>query len=577
MEQQGYLRIFRERWVAIVLGVLVGIAVAVGVSVSIKPTYTATATSFLSVQSDVGSLIERSQFALARITSYPELATSSDVLTKTINDLGLNESVQQLAKSVTATNPSTTVLLQISASAQDPETAAAIANSVASNLSDTVSQLENSSSDDRYTVSLELRDRAQKPTSPSAPQRSIILGLGALGGLALGLIAAIIWARLDRTVRSARDARALSGLPVIGEILAPLLPFGRPRAADLERRDTALREAQLSIRQANGGELPRFLVLAPAGRHAGELQTRIGFARTFAATGRDTLLVEADFTGGIGAVAPEALEMEGLAEVLSGTRVVKRLVLKSDDESFDLLPAGRPEHAPTESAAERAIRPLLRELVDDFDLTLTQATSISRPATLELVAPYADGVVVLVRFGRTKADDLSHVLARLRLLEVRPLGIVITGVPRHRRSDLVADWRPGDFNEVPRGPVRSWADPRAIDSADHAVDTADEDAAPDAPAAPAIDEPIVIEPLFVEETTAEETPDDTSAFEKPADAAVEGDAPEAKRPDRAPARPAATRAPRRPASGGQRKPRQSAARNRTPVAPTPSEPDAETD
>lgn len=458
MEELGYLRIFRERWVALAVGVLVGLAASLGVSAAIRPVYTATATSFLSVQSDTGSLIERSQFALARISSYPALATSSDVLQQTISDLGLHVSQQQLSSVVSASNPPTTVLLQITARDENPRVAAEIANSVSENLSNTVSSLENSGTDDRYDVSLEVRDKAQSPIAPTAPQRGIILGLGLLGGLALGLIAAIIWARLDRTIRKGDDARRVSGLPVIGEIPGPTIPFGRQRANRAEHEAIALREALLAIRQANGGEMPRFLALVPASRTAGELNIRIGLARSLAATGRSTLLLEADYRGGVTQVIPEAQDRDGLAELLAGASVTKDFEINSEDESFTLIPAGQVEHAPKQKAAESAIRRLVARFVLSYDTTLIQVTSISDPVPLELVVPYADGVVVTARSGRTTEPELAHTLARLRLLGVRPLGIVLIGVPRYRRTDLIAAWQPGDFNETPRNPVRSWSE-----------------------------------------------------------------------------------------------------------------------
>lgn len=451
MEQQGYLRTFRERWIAIVVGLLLGVWVAAAVGSAIPPTYTATSTLFLSVQSDVGTLSERSQFALARISSYPELAYSSDVLGKTITSLGLNESVAQLSKSISATNPSTTVLLQIQAEAKSPKLAADIANSVATNLSSDVSTLENSSTDDRYTVSLELRNRAQPPVAPSAPQLNIIVGLGAVVGLALGLIAALVWAILDTGIRSVDEVRRVSGLPVIGE-----LPRSGGRARDGSRAAirwlSALRETQLTIRQANASVLPDFLVLVPSSRSAGQADIRIGLARSLASTGRSVCLLESDFDAPLGALAPAA-GAKGLAEVLGSDVSADDVAVQPDGEQFMLISAGDRANLPKEYDAELRISEVVSQLTDSYDVTLTQATSITQPATVELVAPYADGVVVLVRFARTKRADLAHVLSRLRVMGIRPLGVVLTGVPALRRTDLAAGWLPGDFNEVKREPI----------------------------------------------------------------------------------------------------------------------------
>jgi capsular polysaccharide biosynthesis protein/Mrp family chromosome partitioning ATPase len=460
MEQQGYLRIFRDRWIAIVVGVVVGVWIAAAVGSAIPPTYSATATLFLSVQSDAGSLNERSQFALARITSYPELVHSADVLGKTISDLGLNETVQQLSSSITAANPPTTVLLQITADARSADQAAAIANSVATNLASAVDALENSPTDKRYSVNLEPRIPAQPPAGTSAPQMSIILGLGGISGLALGLIAAILWSRFDTSIRTVAQVRRVSGLPVLGELPRLSGPFVSGARA-LARREGSFREAQLTIRQANAAVVPDVLLLVPASRTSGGLAVRVGFARAFSATGRAVCLVEGAFDGGIESIVPAANRAQGLAEALDSGTAVKRLVMPVEGEQFSLLPAGDAEDLPKEYDAERRIRGAVRDLVSMFDVTIVQATSTTRPVSLELVTPYADGVVVLVRPRRTRSAELARLLSRLRLMGVRPLGIVLTGVPVFRQSDLAAGWLPGDFNEVRRTRVASLDDPAA--------------------------------------------------------------------------------------------------------------------
>jgi capsular polysaccharide biosynthesis protein len=149
MPQQSYLQIFTQRWIAIAAGLVVGILVALLFCFAIPASYTATATSFLTVRSSAGTLTDGSQFALARISSYPALADSSDVLGATIKQLGLKESVQTLANSVSATNPATTVLVQVSATAHSAKESALIANTVSTNLASTVSSLENSGSQNR--------------------------------------------------------------------------------------------------------------------------------------------------------------------------------------------------------------------------------------------------------------------------------------------------------------------------------------------------------------------------------------------------------------------------------------------
>ena len=458
MQQQTYLQIFRERWSAIVAGLVFGILVALVACFTIPATFTATATSFLSVRSTAATLTDGSQFALARIASYPALAVSSDVLGATIKQLDLHESVQQLSDSVSATNPPTTVLVQVSATATTGKEAALIANTVSTNLASTVSSLENTGSQNRYKVTLELRDRAQIPTSPSAPQRAVILGLGVLGGIAAGLIAALLWEAFDSTIRSPEDARRATGLPVIGEL--PQRRGSRFSSAAKRRShlENTLRETQVTLRQSNGGRVPRFLLLVPASADAREGWVRGALARSFAESGRSVVLVEGDFDDDTATLLPNRDDAIGLAESFADPAGTVGRVLMPEDAQYSILPAGHRDNMPSEFVADENSSAVLRALGDSFALTISQVTSTTRPASLELFAPYTDGVIIVARWGRTRRSELGHALARLRLAGIRPLGIMIAGVPVTRANDLAANWRPEDFDSMPREPLRVMAE-----------------------------------------------------------------------------------------------------------------------
>jgi capsular polysaccharide biosynthesis protein/Mrp family chromosome partitioning ATPase len=476
MEQQGYLQIFRERWVVIIAGFILGAGVAAGLAFTLPPTYTARASLLLNVESTEGTLSDRSQYSLDRISSYPELAFSEEVLAQTIEELGLDVSVGELSGYITAVNPATTLLLQIEAEAPSAQTAADIANSVAANVSAAVSDIENSSGDDRYRTTLDISNPATAPGGPAGPQKTIIIGVGVVAGLALGLIAAIAWARLDTAVRSIAQIRRISGLPVLGEL--PQLSVvhahaGGEPAAQISSTATAaesrffretalLRETQLAIKQANAGRLPRFLLLVPAGASAGGWLDRRAIARAIAATGRSVCLLEGESVGGSGG-SSAAQHGAGMAEVLGGSLPLRDAIHPADGERFSVISRGEGGTAVSEKTAEEHIRAVNDELLADFDSVVVEATSLSQPVGLELVAPYTDGVVVMVRYGRTRTAELAHALSRIRLLGLRPLGIVLTGVPGSRLEDVVASWRPEDFAETPgaaRVPVRA----RAVDA-----------------------------------------------------------------------------------------------------------------
>lgn len=138
---------------------------------------------------------------------------------------------------------------------------------------------------------------AVPPTSPDGPGLPMSLALGAAVGLALGLLAA--WVRLvfDPAPRSEGDvARALRA-PVLGYLPrdktggGPLLAAGEedPRLAE-EYRSVAFRLAY----DSRFADRRRLLVVAPRGSSETAAAVAVNLAASFAETGKDVLLIEAD-------------------------------------------------------------------------------------------------------------------------------------------------------------------------------------------------------------------------------------------------------------------------------------------
>jgi capsular polysaccharide biosynthesis protein len=65
---------------------------------------------------------------------------------------------------------------------------------------------------------IDVVDRAAEPARPVSPQKRRDLMFGLLGGLLLGIIAALFLESLDDTIRTSDDAEAISGLPALAVI-----------------------------------------------------------------------------------------------------------------------------------------------------------------------------------------------------------------------------------------------------------------------------------------------------------------------------------------------------------------------
>ena len=222
MELKDYIRILRKRWIAIVALTLIGVIGAGAASVLTTPVYTATTQVFVSTSQSSGGtasdLNAGNSFTLQRVQSYAQTVGTDIVLRPVIRALGLDVTVESLAKQVEATAPVNTVILEISVTDTDPTQAAAIANAIGETLPRVVDEIEKSDAGGASPVKVSTLQPAVVPIDPTSPNNRLNLALGFLVGLALGVGIAVLLEVLDTRIRSIRDIEQLSDVSVIGGI-----------------------------------------------------------------------------------------------------------------------------------------------------------------------------------------------------------------------------------------------------------------------------------------------------------------------------------------------------------------------
>src|SRR5947208_331335 len=138
MELHDYARILRRNWALLVVFALLGVGAAALYCLLVTPKFESSTVLYVSVRTSdrtaSGDLAQGSTFARQAVTSYVDVASSARVLDRVIADLKLGTSSAELSRSVKATSPQDSVLIQVTASNRDPRMAAMIANSTGRNL-----------------------------------------------------------------------------------------------------------------------------------------------------------------------------------------------------------------------------------------------------------------------------------------------------------------------------------------------------------------------------------------------------------------------------------------------------------
>jgi succinoglycan biosynthesis transport protein ExoP len=279
---------------------------------------------------------------------------------------------------------------------------------------------------------------ATPASSPSSPKPLPDAILGLILGLLVGGGLAFMLERRDRSIKSAEEAAALYGLPVIGEIPARAKLATGAVGTVAEQEAFHLLRAQLRYFNVDR-QVKRVLVTSAEGGE-GKSFVALNLARAAVRTdGKRALLIEADLRRpALGRILGLS-GMAGLAELLSqshdlalGLRELVVPLDTMDAEAFrtprcDLLLAGATPPNPVELLESKGMAELLGYAASIYDVVIVDTTPIGLISDAISLVHQVDGVVIVTRLGHSGRDNASRLMTQLRELNAHILGLVING------------------------------------------------------------------------------------------------------------------------------------------------------
>ncbi|WP_051515728.1 polysaccharide biosynthesis tyrosine autokinase [Candidatus Blastococcus massiliensis] len=438
MDLDRVLKALRVSWWLPTLGLVVGGAAALAVSLLAVPQYTAQTQLFFSTTASVSTVevFQGSQFSQQRVASYARLIESEDLAARVIERLDLNSSATSLAERIQAVADDETVLIDVSVVDESPARAASIADAVGTEFKGMVAELEPASSDEESLVRVSVIGSPEVPSEPSSPAvaRNVALGL-VLGGL-IGLAVVLARVRFNRSITDPDEIADLAKSPLIGMV---------SRSSDLERRhiiqrDAANRSAEdfrqlrSNLQFINVDAPPKTIMVTSSLPAEGKTTLVCNLGLVLADAGHRVVIVEADlrrpkvasYLGMVGGV--------GLTNVLAGAAQYSDVVQQYGGSNLSVILAGPTPPNPGELLSSATMRTMLDDLKEANDFVLLDAPPLLPVADASGLAALVDGVVLCVKFGSSKRDQLQQAVMKLERVNARLLGAVLNLVPP--RADI---------------------------------------------------------------------------------------------------------------------------------------------
>jgi capsular exopolysaccharide synthesis family protein len=427
MDLRGYLRAVRKYWWIVLFVTLLGVGGAVIRNERATAMYSSSVTFFVSTPSgSTSSAFNADQFAQRRANSYAGVLTSERLAKLVIRDTGLRLSPTEVSSKIKASVQLNTVLLTATVTDSSPDRALEIATAISSQFGGLVDQLDNVGSK-AATVALNVVSGPSVSRTPISPRKNLNLAVGVAIGLLLGLAAAVARELADNTLRTPELLREVSGVPVLGNVgydssakKKPLIVGSQLRSLRAE----AFRQLRTNLQFADVDNPVKVLVVTSSTASEGKTTTATNLAIMFAESNMRVLLIEADMR------RPRVMDylgMEravGLTNVLAGRVDVDDVLQKWGDDDLWVLPSGSIPPNPSELLGSQNMVDLVDELRSRFDMIIIDTPPLLPVTDAAVASALADGVVLVVRYGKTSRAQVTSAVRSLESVDARVLGAV---------------------------------------------------------------------------------------------------------------------------------------------------------
>ena len=435
MELRDYLRIFwRRRWL-IALTIAVAGGSALWFSSRQPPEYVAKAKVFIGprsvAQGDVGAALEELSFSREFIASYSELLKSRPLAERVVEKEGLPFAPSDLVERIKTQIVPDTRIIEVSFSDTDPDRAERTANALVEVfVSEDIQEFGG-----KAGVQATPFEPALRPTVPVSPKPLRDGLLGAALGLALGIGATFLVQQLDTTLRSREDVElALHPLPVLAALPSQVGLNGKRQRTLFFQKDPKSPAAEaLRILRTNvqffsiDQPIRRILVTSPYSED-GKTTVAANLAASLAAAGVRTLLVEADLRR---AGAHRYFDMgpsPGISELMMGEADLSDAIRRTGFRNLSVLTCGTLPPNPSELLGTQKMIEILEEASERVEMVVIDSPPALAVTDAHVLARHVDGVVLVIRAGRTHRERAKEAKTNFERLGARLLGVVLNDV-----------------------------------------------------------------------------------------------------------------------------------------------------
>jgi len=278
-------------------------------------------------------------------------------------------------------------------------------------------------------------DPAEIPEIPVKPNKANNLIIACFFGIIAGIALAFFVEYLDNTIKDPDDVNIYVGLPFLGYIPSAkreakaeeeidLIVHQKPRSVISE----AYRSMRTSILFAFADKPAKTLLITSSNPGEGKTTSVINLGITMANTGEKVLLVDADMRCSRLHKSFGLTKENGLSDYLVGNITIDTAIKPTRIENLSIVSAGSTPPNPAELLHSGRMKTFLDEAKKRFDRIIIDPTPILTVTDAAILANVVDGVIMLVRAGKTPIEIILRSKEKLIEAKANIIGVLLNNI-----------------------------------------------------------------------------------------------------------------------------------------------------
>ena len=358
------------------------------------------------------------------ISTYSSIAKSTNVMQKTINNLGLEMSAAKLQKSVEAVQIDKTQFLKITVKNSNPETAKNIANELAKVFTEQIKDIYN-------LENISIVDEAEIENTPFNVNHTKDMIIFACAGIFLSAILVMAIYLLDDTIKDEKQIerniklQSLGRLPIDKE-KNELIIENNPKSHIVE----SIKTIRTNILYANN---KKTILITSSRPNEGKSWIINNLAVAFAQTGKKVILVDTDLRKENNRNEIFNVEKgEGLSDFikeisfdkLENLSKTKKYIKETKIPSLHMLQNGTIPPNPAELISSENMKRLLDLLKSMYDVVLLDGTPCMVVSDSIALSSMVDSTILIAESKKTKTNDLKKTKKLIEDVNGKILGVI---------------------------------------------------------------------------------------------------------------------------------------------------------